>query len=240
MPQNASSAPHKTTTSQLKHALVVENMSYTDSMFRDIYLHSPVHPLNCDGLWIKSSESNSKCGHLSSRGDPLWVISCEEMFPAAHEFIMHYTPPPGAAKIPALVDILKPVCAIYPVDLPAACQGTSSTVILKMGKKHSLRFTHLVITWPEAMGSSWEQLWALVTCTMKTMNAEGRICWWERVCFQNCTGIIREHSQGHTADMFSKNETRGLWRTVHGGFVLILYRDEMLTCCRHVKKENIS
>lgn len=123
---DASSSPHKTTTSQLKHALVVENMSYTDSMFLDIYLHSPVHPLNCDGLWIKSSEPNSKCGHLSSRGHPLWVISCEEMFPAAHEFIMHYTPPPGAAKIPALVDILKPVCAIYPVDLPAACQGTSS------------------------------------------------------------------------------------------------------------------
>jgi len=46
MTQNASSTPHKTTTSQLKHALVDDNMSYTDSMFLDIYLHSPVHPLN--------------------------------------------------------------------------------------------------------------------------------------------------------------------------------------------------
>lgn len=57
---------------------------------------------------------------------------------------------------------------------------------------------------------------------------------------QYSTGIIREHSQGHTAGMFSENETRGLWRTVHEGFVLILYRDEKLTCCRHVKKEKIS
>lgn len=43
---DASSAPDKTKTSQLKYALVVDNMSYTDSMFLDIYLHSPVHPLN--------------------------------------------------------------------------------------------------------------------------------------------------------------------------------------------------
>lgn len=52
--------------------------------------------------------------------------------------------------------------------------------------------------------------------------------------------VIREHRQGHTADMFSENETRGLWRNVHGGFVSVLYRDEMLTCCTHVEKEKIS
>ncbi len=52
-----------------------------------------------------------------------------------------------------------------------------------MGKKRSVWFIHLVITWPGAMGSSWEQLWAPVTCTMKTINAEGRMCWWERACW---------------------------------------------------------
>lgn len=125
--ENASSAPHKTTTRQLKHVFLADNMSYTDSMFLDIFALS-CPPAECDGLWIKSSEPNSNCRHLSSRGHPLWVTSCEEMFPAAHEFIMHsQTPPPGAAEIPTLADMLMLVSAIY-LDLPAASQGNSYSI----------------------------------------------------------------------------------------------------------------
>jgi len=165
------------------------------------------------------------------------VISCEEMFPAAHEFIMHYTHPPGAAKTPALVDILKPMCAIYPVDLPAACQGTSSNTedgqeALTMVRSPCYNLTR---------GHGF-LLGAVVSpCHMHYENYKCRRPGvLVREGFQNSTVIIREHSQGHTADMFSENETRGLWRTAHGGFVLILYRDEIVTCCTHVKKVKIS
>lgn len=95
-------------------------------MFLDIFLHSPVQPLNIMVFESRALNQIQIAATFHPGGHPLWVTYCEEMFPAAHEFIIDsQTPPPGAAEIPALVDILKPVCAIYPVDLPAACQGTS-------------------------------------------------------------------------------------------------------------------